>query len=246
MRIDLRPLRQVVLSILCLIVCFIVIRMVSDAHRSREKERLIRSMVRHHQLSLAQNRISGLGVAAQKSWPNEFPMLESWLVSHLAAGTAPGRIRTELDSMRRLQGGRLPEGMQITLSRWDDALRRWEAETHQPRPTTAADALQRGRTRYLEAKGLSAIGRSYDATVLFLWAREWVDRSIDLEGAAQHLPETLYLLGEIFVTLRRSMPKQFHGDQLLNVCSDLFPSSIWASRANAVWQTSMIEPGGSR
>src|SRR4051812_42810233 len=77
-RVELRSARQMALTILSAAVCIVVVRMISDAHRSRERERLIGSLVNQHQIMLSVGPVADLGSALEQPWLNESPVLQAW------------------------------------------------------------------------------------------------------------------------------------------------------------------------
>jgi hypothetical protein len=200
---------------------------------SSERERLIRDLVEQYGSAITTPaNESGDDTELRKPWPTDFLLLEKWLAVQVYRKRSPLEIRRRLLSMQQLQPPML-SSMQETLARWYEALERWSREKSVTLAVTGADALRRGRQRYFEARGYAEIGRPYDAAVLFLWAATWLVKSIEVGQQETEFPESLYLLGDIYLTLRHGLPENFHGEQLLTVCSDLYPRSIWASRANA-------------
>jgi hypothetical protein len=213
------------------VLCFALVRTGSELRRSHEKERLIRSVVRQYSLQIATLDWNEDGADLIKPWPNDFLLLEKWLALQVSRNNPPLEIRRHLFEMQKLQP-QLSPSMQTSLARWYETLERWSREPR-PIPIEGQDALRRGRQKYFEARGYAEIGRAYDAAVLFLWSASWLVKAVETGRQDFEYPEALYLLGDIYMTLRHSLPEGFHGEQLLSVCSDLYPSSIWASRANA-------------
>jgi hypothetical protein len=229
---DAGALRQGALVLISLLLCLFAVRAVSEAHRSREKGRLVRSLVRQYSVGLAGSDLMELNSEVAKPWPNDSLILEQWLAVQVSRGRNPREIHEGLVSLLKHQPP-LSQAMQLSVQRWSDGLERWTRERLDTLSTGTHEALQRGRLRFLEAEGYSEVGLSYDAAVLYLWSASLLNRAIELGKADSDFPEALYLLGRIYLTLRHGLPKQFQGEQLLCACSDLYPSSIWASRANA-------------
>jgi hypothetical protein len=227
-----RGARAIGMATLGFAVFWAVSWILSEGRPSKQKARIVQTLVRQERSRLAHSvPQSGLG-ALYRPWPDDSLVLENWLSIQSARDRTPGEILNSLLTMENRQTA-LSQGMRETLQHWSDALQLWSSEAEPAPSTVPEEALKRGRLHFLQARGYSDIGRTYDATVLYLWASYWLDRAVDTARSDTDFPEILYLLGTIYLTLRHSVPAPFHGEKLLYVCSDLYPSSIWASRANS-------------
>lgn len=231
-----RAVRQAFWAIAGVALCLISMRALSDLRRSHERERLIRGVVKQYSVAVTTQKGFDDNPELKRPWPTDFLLLEKWLAVQVYRKRPPFEIRRRLLDLERLQPPMSPS-MQWTLARWYEGLERWSQEWSVSPSVVGEDALRRGRQRFIEAQGYSEIGRKYDAVVLYLWAANWLIKSIETGQQETEYPEALYLLGDIYLSLRHGLPENFHGEQLLTVCSDLYPNSIWASRANAARHT---------
>ena len=101
---------------------------------------------------------------------------------------------------------------------------------------TAHQLLIEGRQRFFEASGFEKIGRTYDAAVLNLWAIVVLTQFVEKNPYHPEIPETLYMLGEAYMDLGSGLPSQVKADRVINLCSELYPDSVWANRANSLWR----------
>jgi hypothetical protein len=231
-----RALSKAALVGLLLLLGFTLIAVAFDAHRSQEKGRLVQSLVRQYGLLLASPVPSQDLSQLSMPWPDDSLVLSRWLSNQISRNRTPIEIRAGLLKMQRSQPPLSPV-MQTSLGRWHESLEKWSTESQNGVRLSREEALRKGRRRYLEARGYADVGRVFDASVLFYWAASWLTRAVEGQNSETEFSEILYLLGDIYMTLRHSLPEQIQPERLLYVCSDLYPSSIWASRANAVRQT---------
>jgi len=69
-----------------------------------------------------------------------------------------------------------------------------------------------------------------------LWTITVLSEFVEKYPYHPEIPEALYMLGDSYLDLGTGLPNQVKADRVLNLCSELYPDSVWASRANTVWQ----------
>ena len=165
--------------------------------------------------------------------------LERWLIARALNGSRNYRELTSV--LRSLAHDRtIPEWLQISVNRWANNCESW---SNTPARTdlslsglTAHELLKEGRQRFFEAAGFKKIGRSYDAAVLNLWVIRVLTQFVEKNPYHPEIPEALYMLGDAYIDLGTGLPPQVKADRVINLCSELYPDSVWANRANSLWR----------
>jgi hypothetical protein len=127
--------------------------------------------------------------------------------------------------------------MRVTLGRWSHSLLDWQKEFKVGGDRVHSEDLMReGKQRYFEAAGFRKIGRAYDATILNLRTISLLTRFIHQDPYSSSVPEALFMLGAAYAGLGHALPKKMRGDRILNLCSELYPDSLWADRSQTIWR----------
>ena len=237
-----RPLKKVWRSLLLVGSCLafvvggiIVLKVYEDTMRTHERGQLVSSIVEQqfHDLSSG-SQAGNFRRVSLESWRDDSLELKQWVFQQslkLPGGPAATSRRLEnLDQTRTHS-----TSMQISLKHWQSALRRWAAAEKHKR-FASEDFLKVARQTFFESAGLRKIGKSYDATVLYLWTISNLTRFIDSNPYDGKVPEALYMLVVAYMDLGHSLPTKMHGERILNLCSELYPDSFWANRSNGVWR----------
>ena len=217
-------------GILFLLLGLLVLKYYEDGMRSRERGRLVSSIVdqQFHQLS------SGFGVTVH---PEPItPDLRRWLIQEsFKPDETPGRLAAKVRQMLRLHADdrEFSPVIRQSLKRWVSSLQLWDQEIRQG---AHANLLAEARQRYFEAAGYQKIGRSYDASVLHLWTIGLLTRFVDQNPFDARIPEALFMLGVAYLNLGHSLPPQMRRDRILTLCAEMYPDSLWASRSDAIWK----------
>ena len=228
-----------------------VLKFYEDSMRTRERGRLVESIVREQLNSLvtqseATFRETTSGLPREKSSKE----LERWVISRILAGTRNFHQLTSL--LRSLSHDHsVPAPLQTSVGRWANTSENWgNTPTRNSigmNGLSADQLLVEGRQRFFEASGFQKIDRSYDAAVLNLWTIAILSEFVQKHPFHREIPEVLYMLGESYLDLGKGLPPQVKADRVLNLCSELYPDSVWANRANSIWkeQFSMDDRSGA-
>lgn len=225
-----------------------VLKFYEDSMRTRERGRLVESIVREQLNSLVeqsetkvQETASGLPRAKNSS------DLERWVISKtLAASRNFHRLTSLLRSLSHDKA--VPDGLQTSMNRWANTCEHWgNAESRNSiglSGLSATQLLAEGRQRFFEASGFEKIGRSYDAAILNLWTIVVLSEFIEKHPFHPEVPEALFMLGDSYLDLGNGLPNQVKADRVLNLCSELYPDSVWANRANSIWKEQFSTESG--
>jgi hypothetical protein len=240
---NIRFFRILFLAVFCLGVASLGTRLIVELRHSQQKGRFVVSMVQEqvNALSESSSRLWGApAVWAPKSgWPDDFLALQNWIIQGAILGKDPDSLSHQLAQISH--GRTISPTLSASIRRWQDGLVRWSRARAKFKGSDIdpQDLLEEGRLRHHEAVGYDKIGRGYDATVLYLWSADFLRRFIAQAPLEAEVPEALYLLGQAHVRFRHAFPPSIRSDRFLNLCSELFPGTLWAKRANAVWRDEM-------
>jgi hypothetical protein len=240
-----------------------VLKFYEDSMRTRERGRLVESIVREQLNSLIkQSEFTASDASSGLPRGKDSIALERWLIlktlnasgdiSGMASGNAPENVSgpmsdkdksgnfQHLTSLLRSLSHEVPNGLRSSVNRWANTCESWaDTLAHKEMNLNGLSAHQllvEGRQRYFEASGFEKIGRSYDAAALNLWTITVLSEFVEKYPYHPEIPEALYMLGDSYLDLGNGLPNQVKADRVLNLCSELYPDSVWASRANAIWQ----------
>ena len=231
----LKPVRLIAGSAIFVLVLILTIKSFQEFRRSQERGNLIASIVREHYSSLKDQVTPDDSIYSQKGWPDDFLGLQTWLIFRLAQSSSPASVADELASLAQRHAH--SPVMQTALNRWQSSLNQWSGMDHLFASMEGSALLEEGRLKHSEATGYRKIGRQYDAVAHYLWSAAFLHRFIEQNPDDAGIPEALYLLGDVFLRVRHALPAQFRGDRILNLCSELYPDSIWAGQAYALWRS---------
>ena len=241
-------------------------RVNTELFRSRERARLATALVveQEARLRAAALEQSGSSLAIMKEGPLPLDQLGTRLVlSMLRTPTLPLEIEGGLKQAAASR--EWPGSERSTINLWLESLSRamGNPDPELDRATEEPQGfLRRGRFEYFQAEGYRMQGRLRDAAPLFLRAAQLLAQFVRSPGqtADRELAEALYLIGASYLSLtlagvEDSDPQRRRfgasgrglalpllsvirgaGDRTLRVCSELYSGSIWANRANALWQ----------
>jgi hypothetical protein len=217
------------------------LKIYEDSTRSKERSRLVVSIV-DEQLDDLFN-VTHAWESAQN--PEGSRRARSMGANNLKL--TPGHSNDELVELRQSIRYRIGSDRLIASSTWKPALSRWYRTlsrwAHQPSGTeqgldhlSSDQLLSEGRKHYFEAVGLRKIGKPYDATVLNLWSIVLLTKFIEKNALSPAMPEVLFMVGDAYIGLDSALPFKIKRDRILNLCSELYPDSVWANRANSIWK----------
>ena len=209
----------------------------SDFRRSEERGRVVSSMLKEQDAARVTNPDIDFNLKSTFQWMNESPELERWLVAQVARGVDPVQIASDLEGLSTQQI--YSEVMANSLKRWIVSLREWGKSREIGDTLPPRRLLELGRLRNFEASGYQRTGKEYDAAVLYLWSNSLLTQFVIESPQDPYVAEALYLLGMTDLRLRHVASKALRADRLLNLCSELYPRSIWASQAYALWRTKL-------
>ena len=221
-----------------------VLKFYEDSMRARERGRLVESIVREQLNSLVkQSEFTASDVPSGLPRGKDSIALERWLILKTlnASGDKDkfGNFQ-HLASLLRSLSHEVPNGLRPSVDRWANTCESWaDTLAHKEMNLDGLSAHQllvEGRQRYFDASGFEKIGRSYDAAALNLWTITVLSEFVEKYPYHPEIPEALYMLGDSYLDLGTGLPNQVKADRVLNLCSELYPDSVWASRANTVWQ----------
>jgi hypothetical protein len=240
-----------------------VLKFYEDSMRARERGRLVESIVREQLNSLMeQSEVATSDTPAGLPRGKDSIALERWLISktltassglsrnvssdisgaasvHPADKDRSGNFQ-HLTTLLRSLSKDVSGGLQASVNRWANTCESW-ADTLSQKETSldslsAHQLLVEGRQRYFEASGFQKTGRSFDAAALDLWTITVLSEFVEKYPYHPEIPEALYMLGDSYLDLGTGLPARVKADRVLNLCSELYPDSVWASRANSIWQ----------
>ena len=225
-------------------VSLLILKVCEDSNRSRERGHLVASIVHEQAVAFQQENISDKVLDDLDKWPDDFLSLKNWVVIQTWRTGDPGQVshRLRLISNRHSYSPVL----RTSLRRWSEALTRWASESDHPEQMSPDELIQDARHRYFEASGYQKIGRQYDAAVLYLWSAAFLNRFVQTAPDDSRVPEALFILGEAYLRLQHALPTPIRSDRILNLCSELYPDSIWASRADALWKDEVSAAPGEK
>jgi hypothetical protein len=218
-----------------IMVIALALRFSIEYRGSRDRGRFVASMVRE-QIGMIRQLPDPVHILHREAnWPDDFLALQGWLVVKLARGHEPDQVRRELAAMASRHA--FSPALATSLNRWQETLARWSrtSGSDRLRVLSPAEAMAEGRRYFYEASGYRKIGRSYDASALYLWSASLLVNFIDRAPLDRDVPEALYLLGDICLRFRHALPPTLRPDRMLNLCSELYPDSVWGNRARALW-----------
>jgi hypothetical protein len=243
-RETLRRARIVGVSLFALALTFVLVKFYVEFRNASQRGKVVASVVHEQASSLRRLEMSRDQVREQRVWPDDFSALQYWVVLDLAREGDPEGTRRRLIELT--QGHEVSPVLRTSLDRWNSHLTEWSRVNFR-RGATLLDSdelIRQGRRRNYEATGYRKVGRLYDATVLYLWSADSLSRYIELNPTSAEVPEALYLLGEAHIHFRNVLPRSFRSDRLLNLCSEFFPSTVWAQRSNRIWNEE-LKGGGA-
>jgi hypothetical protein len=226
-----------------------VLKFYEDSMRTRERGRLVESIVREQLNSLAaQSAVTFRETASGLPRAKSSEELERWVIFRTLAGSRNFHQLTSL--LRSLSHDQsVPASLHISIKRWANTCENWgHTATRnfiEMSGLAANQLLVEGRQRFFEASGFQKIDRSYDAAVLNLWTIAVLSEFVEKYPFHPEIPEVLFMLGESYLNLGKGLPAQVKADRVLNLCSELYPDSVWASRANSIWKEQFSVDGKS-
>lgn len=209
----------------------LVVRATADYRKSTEKGRIASTIVRQQLIHLADGSSveSEAVLQNEAGWPDDFLTLQRWLIAKtLHGGRSPAAVAAGLEKLSA--GHSFSTTLSISLSRWKKHLNDWEKH-ELSRNSTSQEEYTSGIQRYMEAVGYQKIGRGYDASVLYLESISLLTQFIENAPNDIRVPEGLYFLGSAYLGIRHALDLSIRADRILNLCSELYPSSIWAKQA---------------
>jgi hypothetical protein len=229
--------------VLALTLTFLVSKFYAEYRSSRERGKFVASLVQEQVAALRRLPVPEELVLSQKNWPDDFLALQGWVILELARNGDPEAVSKRIADTAR--GRDYSPVMRTSLERWKSALSEWSRVQFRrgDGEQSAEELLNQGRRRHYEAAGYRKIGRMYDATILYLWSADHLSRFIEANPNRSEVPEALYLLGDAYSHFRHVLPAGFRSDRLLNLCMELFPSTVWAQRARNIWSDEIIQGG---
>jgi hypothetical protein len=222
-----------------------VLRVYEDSMRTRERGELVVSIVREQMRTLG-TRSAVLAMAQVKertdlSYATSDGLWnpKRWLIRQVfEAPRDPSHIASLLKTW--LHAHSATAIARMSMDRWSKTLELWSTQPSSNEQgiegLSPEQLLSEGRLRFFEASGFHKIGKADDATVLDLWTIVLLTKFIEKNPFHSSVPEALFMLGDAYVYLGRALPSQVKADRVLNLCSELYPDSVWANRANLVWK----------
>jgi TolA-binding protein len=212
--------------ILLLAVGISILKICEDSSRKREQGRLVASIV-SEQLKRLQN-----ATEVRTAQEDDLLSLRRWLIANeLKLAKNPSAIAEHIDEVS--QSEKMSATEHGTLQRWKRVLNRWAVSKNND---DEKQLLRDGRRYYYEATGFVKTGHPYDATVLDLWVISTLTRFVEKTPLSPNIPEALFMLGDAYVNLGHSVPAQIKRDRILCLCSEFYPASVWAKRADSIWK----------
>lgn len=235
------PCRVLTLSIFFIVsfLCFWTGRLQFGS--GQERRRLAASIVREQIGFLTQWQPDIKLLSRESGWPDDFLLLGNWLVVQLASSSEPKTILRQLIALSRDRS--YSRTLRNSINRWSDALGRWSELKKSVFKFDPTYILQEARILHFEAMGLQKIGRQYDGVALYTQTILLLAKFIEKNANDSYIPEALFLLGDSMIRLRHVLPSSIRSDRILNLCSELYPESIWGQQANLVWRSESLNGG---
>jgi hypothetical protein len=226
------------------------LKVYEDSMRVRQRGRLVASIVQEQGNILFQDQSSGAALAAQREQASDPDFLRRWMIERFAATQNDPRVVSR-DLQRVIGHSQESPFVLASLKRWQSTLNRWGTEFSSSsyasgdsrddlKNSHALMLLIEGRQHYFESAGFRRIGKSFDAAVLDLWTISILSKFVEKYPLHPAVPEVLFMLGDEYLSLGSSLPEKAKSDRILNLVPELYPDSIWASRANAVWKSGQV------
>jgi hypothetical protein len=220
------------------------LKVYEDSMRVRQRARLVASIVREQGDTLFHEQA---GTAApvtpareREDEVKEIIPLRRWIIERFAASrNDPRVVAKDLDQI--LNRPNQSPFVVTALRRWQATLSRWSTgmseNSEDSKSPHALILLIEGRQHYFESAGFRRIGRSFDGTVLDLWTISLLTKFVEKYPLHPAVPEALFMMGDEYLNLGSALPRNVKSDRILNLVSELYPDSIWANRANAIWKS---------
>ncbi len=209
----------------------LTVKGVDGVIQSMARSRLVASVV-HEQLS-SHPAQGGVELASLKevAWSDELPSLELWLLGQWDQNFKRSQIEENLTQLMKKHA--YSSRLKASLERWKASLRYVDFFEEMNRDPSPEALFFEAKHTYFESEGLKRIGRRFDAVVLDLWASQLLGRFIRMNPESGDVPQALFMLGATFVKLNKTVAESYSSSRIFNLCSELYPYSIWSKRANA-------------
>jgi hypothetical protein len=240
----------VVGAVSCLILAVGVsfFKVYEDSMRVTQRARIVASIVRE-QGNILFHEPAGTASTLRENEEGKVDVapLCRWIIERFSASNTDPRIVSR-DLKIFLSHTKNPPEIQVGLNRWQAALDRWSSGVSAGISDGSEDfmdsaplsLLMEGRQHYFESAGFRRIGKSFDGTVLNLWTISLLSAFVEKYPLHPAVPEALFMIGDEYLNLGRALPKNAKNDRILNLVSELYPDSVWSSRAIAVWKSEHI------
>jgi hypothetical protein len=221
------------------------LKVYEDSMRVRQRARLVASIVQEQGDTLFHEQAGTVSaaVAAHDDGVKEFIPLSRWIIERFAAAQDDPRVVAK-DLNKVLNHSSQSPLVLAALKRWQATLDRWSASltenSEEAKNPRALIVLIEGRQHYFESAGFRRIGRSFDGTVLDLWTISLLTKFVEKYPLHPAVPEALFMMGDEYLNLGSALPTDVKSDRILNLVSEFYPDSIWASRANAIWKSGHV------
>lgn len=222
-----RPVQGLLIGAFFSVLIFGAMRGVAEYRGSRDRRHIVASLVRE-QLVEMRKATSSAELTKRRLWPDEFVPLRNWVVN-TGFVTSTQELSNALTELVRNRD--FSHRLGASLNRWQETLSRWSGVEARINGSHNGESvpglLSTARQCHFQATAYRKIGKSYDATILYLWTAVFLYRYIDRFPQSEQLPEALFLLGDAVLRLQNE-------PRLLSLCADIFPESVWAGQARAV------------
>lgn len=196
---------------------------------SHERGRIVLATLRKQVQKVCELPISLEAISLARNWPDDFLQLEIWLIQKAFRNESPNQIMDQLQSL--MYAHSFSGKMSTSLMRWEGTLSQWaQAQNHNSFPSLD-ELYEEASRKYFEAVGYAQVGRSYDATPLFLWAIKDAMAFVERSVLDPRVPEVLFIFGNAFYRLKHALPEPRDAEKFLRICGDLFPESLWSLQA---------------
>jgi hypothetical protein len=217
------------------------LKIYEDSMRVRQRARLVVSIVQEQNNILFHEQAGTVSFAnASDETAQGVVPLRRWIIERFAAAGNDPRV-VEKDLEKVLSGSQKSPAMIAALKRWQSTLTRWSSgnlsSSEEMKNSRALLLLIEGRQHYFESAGFRRIGKSFDGTILDLWTISLLSKFIEKYPLNPAVPEALFMMGDEYLCLDKALPFNAKSDRILNLVPELYPDSIWASRANAIWKS---------
>jgi hypothetical protein len=219
------------------------LKVYEDSMRVRQRSRLAASIVQEQGNLLFHEQagtVSFTPTPESVSGYMEAIPLRRWVIEKFAeTNRDPRAVSKDVEKM--LSRSKNSPQLMASLKRWQATLDRWSAGFSSARDglqsSRALTLLLEGRQHYFESAGFRRIGKSFDGTILDLWTITVLSKFVEKYPLHPAVPEALFMLGDEYFSLGQALPDNTKSARILNLVSELYPDSVWASRANAVWKS---------